>query len=98
MKSRNISSLADCINLLQSRGHYCFDRKQAVQRLSKSQTAFNIALYRLIKKGRVRRIKGDFYIIIPLEYRPLVMRKTLDGIEKNKRWHILVNEVVEADL
>jgi len=33
-----------------------------------------------------------------LEYRPLVMGGTSLVIERNKRWHILVNETVETDL
>ena len=71
MISRKIQFLADYIDLLQSRGHYYFERKQAIKTLAKSQAAFDIALHRLIKMGRVGRIRGEFYIIIPLEYRAI---------------------------
>jgi len=68
MKSEKIQFLTAYIDSLQSHGRYYFEREQAIRVLDKSQAAFDIALHRLIKKGRVGRIRGDFYVIIPLEY------------------------------
>jgi len=70
MKSESIT-LSAYIDLLQSRGCYYFEREQVSQAVDRGETAFELALSRLVKKGRVARVRGDFFIIIPLEYRAI---------------------------
>jgi len=70
MKS-DILNLIDYIEKLQSRGKYTFVFKQAFDRVKKSEAAFNLALHRLVKKGRIKRVRSGFYIIVPLEYQAI---------------------------
>lgn len=70
MKVEN-PNLQAYIENLQSQGRYCFSRKEAVQALKLTEIAFRLAVSRLAKKIKVARIYGDFYIIIPLEYKEI---------------------------
>jgi predicted transcriptional regulator of viral defense system len=70
MKS-DILGLVDYIDNLQSRGRYTFTYKQASEKIKKSQAAFSLALHRLVKKGRIKRIRAGFYIIVPIEYQSI---------------------------
>lgn len=70
MKSE-LDYLSDYIDQLQSKGRYTFSRKQIYRQMEKSEAAFNLALHRLIKKGRIKRLLADFYIIVPLEYQTI---------------------------
>ncbi|HOS05618.1 MAG TPA: type IV toxin-antitoxin system AbiEi family antitoxin [Syntrophorhabdaceae bacterium] len=56
------------VDSLQSKGLYFFTRKEAIDTLSVSEVALKQAATRLIKKNRIVRILGGFYIIVPLEY------------------------------
>lgn len=68
MKVHSEASLSDYLDDLQKRGQYTFSREEVSKMLSLSAVAFHHALNRLLKKGRIRRVRGDFYILIPLEY------------------------------
>ena len=63
------SKLAGWIDTRQGQGLYYFTREEAIQNLQLTNSAFKMAVSRLQKKGRIRRILSGFYIIIPLEYR-----------------------------
>src|SRR3990167_3243379 len=64
-----VNSLGQYIDSLQSRGAYWFLRQDAMRALGLSSDAFKMAAHRLVKKGRLQRIRGDFYALVPLEYR-----------------------------
>lgn len=67
----NPSSLKEYIDFLQSRGNYWLFRRGARKALNLSPDAFKVAAHRLIKKGRLQRVRGEFYIIVPLEYQAI---------------------------
>ncbi len=72
MKSEKRLSLNEYIDLLQSQGHYWFEKDQLISALGhKSTSAINSALQRLRKKNRVKAVRSNFYIILPLEYRAI---------------------------
>jgi len=62
------ANLPKWIDARQTSGLYFFTRKEAIRTLKLSDAAFKMAASRLQKKGRIQRILGGFYIIIPLEY------------------------------
>lgn len=68
---RDFSSLPAYVDNLQTEGQYTFSRKKVIKELALSDNAFKLAANRLVKKGRVRRIRSDFYVIVPLEYREM---------------------------
>jgi predicted transcriptional regulator of viral defense system len=63
------STLQEYLETLQSRGEYWFLRKNIMQILGLGENAFTKAAYRLIKKNKLVRIRGEFYLIVPPEYR-----------------------------
>ena len=65
----NIASLGQHLDSLQSTGLYWFLRRDAMHFLKLSDDAFKMAAHRLMKKGRLQRIRGEFYALVPLEYR-----------------------------
>lgn len=67
MKEESLT-LHQYLDHLQSMGRYSFLRNEAITNLSLSANAFKKAAYRLMQKGKLRRIRGDFYTIVPLEY------------------------------
>lgn len=67
MKSENLT-LGHYTDSLQSEGQYWFLRSKAIEALKLSDTAFKFAANRLMKKGKIKRILADFYVIVPLEY------------------------------
>lgn len=70
MKSDNLD-LIEYIERLQSKGRYTFVLKQAFDKVKKSEAAFKVALHRLVKKGRIKRVRSGFYIIVPIEYQSI---------------------------
>jgi len=67
----NILKLSEYIDNLHQRGWYVFTKKDMAKQLPLSPQALAIALYRQEQKGRIHRVKNDFYVIVPLEYRAL---------------------------
>jgi len=61
--------LASWVDLRQAQGLYFFNRKEAIHALQFSEEAFKKAAARLAYKNRIIRIRSDFFIIVPLEYR-----------------------------
>lgn len=68
MKREN-NDLSSYVESLQMRGQYIFYKSKALETLGFSESAFKFSANRLAKKGMIARTRGDFYIIIPLEYR-----------------------------
>lgn len=68
MKSRSHVQLPQYISQLQGLGQYWFLQSELQKALELSSNAMTKALGRLAKKKRVCRIRGDFYVIVPLEY------------------------------
>lgn len=62
-------TLQNYIDDLQSRGLYWFIKGQVQSVLKLSDNAFKKATHRLALKNKLVRVKGDFYTIIPPEYR-----------------------------
>jgi predicted transcriptional regulator of viral defense system len=64
----HISTLSDYIDSLRRDGQYHLSRRKAIEGLNMSDHAFKSAAYRLGKKGSLKRVRGDFFIIIPPEH------------------------------
>lgn len=62
------ATLQQYLENLQSRGRYTFLRGETIAKLCFTHNAFKKAVYRLIQKGKVNRIRGDFYTIVPPEH------------------------------
>lgn len=56
------------LEYLQSRGKYIFLRSETIAKLNLTNNDFKKAAHRLVQKGKISRIRGDFYTLIPLEY------------------------------
>jgi predicted transcriptional regulator of viral defense system len=67
MKGRK-RRLQDYLLYLQSQGQFSFLREEAMAYLDIEYPAFTQSAHRLIKKGRLNRVKGEFYTIVPPEY------------------------------
>lgn len=65
---KKFGSLSQYIEYLQSQGRYWFLRNDAIDALGITQTAFRFAAYRMIKKGKLNKIRGEFYTLVPAEY------------------------------
>jgi len=62
-------SLSEWIDDLQRSGVYSFTREKAQKELDIQKNSLNIAFTRLHKQGRILRLRNNFYVIVPLEYR-----------------------------
>lgn len=65
---KEIKTLPHYLEHLQAQGQYWFIRENAIKALNISEVAFQQATHRLILKGKVNRVKGSFYTIVPPEY------------------------------
>jgi predicted transcriptional regulator of viral defense system len=63
-----IGSLQAYLDNLQSKGQYWFLRQETMASLKLTKAAFKLAAYRLASKGKISRVRDDFYIIVPPEY------------------------------
>lgn len=61
--------LPNYIDSLQSQGEYWFLGVDVQKELMLSDGAIKAALWRLGKKNKVCRVRGDFYVIVPPEHR-----------------------------
>ena len=68
-------SLAAFVDDLQARGRYTFTRAEAVEPMVITDLAFEAALRRLKKRGRIANPRRGFYVVVPLEYRGNGVRK-----------------------
>jgi predicted transcriptional regulator of viral defense system len=62
------SNLPTWVDSRHAQGLYFFTRDEALKSISFSEDAFKQAAARLARKGRIVRIHGGFFVIIPLEY------------------------------
>lgn len=56
------------VDALQTQGRYTFLRQEVVSGSGLSAEAVKKALQRLVRRGRVLKVKDYFYVIVPLEY------------------------------
>lgn len=67
----NITTLAAYLDHLRMDGQYWLSRKEAIETLNVSDKAFKLAAHRLSVKGSLKRVRGDFFIIVPPEHRAI---------------------------
>jgi predicted transcriptional regulator of viral defense system len=67
MKKGNIA-LSDYLDRLQAQGRCSFLRSEAMSELGMDYMPFHQAAHKLIKKGKLHRVKGEFYVLVPAEY------------------------------
>jgi predicted transcriptional regulator of viral defense system len=71
MVARGITKYTDLpswVDSRQAQGLYFFTREEALKTINFSEDAFKHAAARLVRKGRIVRVHGGFFIIVPLEY------------------------------
>lgn len=61
-------SLKSYIETLHSQGDYWFFKEKTTETLGMTENTFVKASRRLISQGRLAKIYGGFYVIVPLEY------------------------------
>ncbi|HMP75059.1 MAG TPA: type IV toxin-antitoxin system AbiEi family antitoxin [Kiritimatiellia bacterium] len=61
-------SLASWVDAIPSTGRYGFTREEGLGALGMSRGAFNRAAGRLAARKRVARVRGSFYVVVPLEH------------------------------
>ncbi len=66
--SSDENRVSEVLDDLQRRGLYGFERSDLGDTLTKSPAAIERALNRLAAKGRVKRIRRDFHVILPVEF------------------------------
>lgn len=60
--------LSDFIDDLRKKGHYLFEKQEAIRHLHIGEEALKSSLARLSKKGKIGFLKNGLYQIIPAEY------------------------------
>lgn len=63
-----MKSLKEYINALLTNGKYFFSRQDALKELGLTPSQFRFQAYRLSQKKAIRRLWGDFFMIVPAEY------------------------------
>ena len=63
-----ITTLSSYLNHLRMDGRYWLSRREAMTALHISDKAFKLAAHRLSLKGSLKRVRGDFFIIVPPEH------------------------------
>lgn len=61
-------NLEEYLRELQARGRYTFTDSEVENALGKSKDALRMAFKRLVDKGRIVRVHGGFFVIVPPEY------------------------------
>ena len=62
------ADLPSWVDSRQAQGLYFFTREEALEAIAFSEDAFKQAAARLVRKGRIVRVHGGFFVIVPLEY------------------------------
>ena len=62
------ADLSSWVDARQAQGLYFFTREDALKAIAFSEAAFKQAAARLVRKGRIVRVHGGFFVIVPLEY------------------------------
>ena len=60
--------VSEVLDDFQRRGLYGFERSRLEPSLTTSPASIDRALNRLAAKGRVKRIRRDFHVILPVEF------------------------------
>lgn len=60
--------LHDYTNTLLAEGKFFFTKQEAMSLLELNPTQFRFQAYRLLKKKAIKRLRHDFFMIIPAEY------------------------------
>ncbi|MCC2666596.1 MAG: hypothetical protein K0R24_1352 [Gammaproteobacteria bacterium] len=63
------TTLSSYLEQLRMDGRYWLSRKEAMDTLQMSGQAFKLAAHRLSLKGSLKRVRSDFFIIVPPEHR-----------------------------
>lgn len=66
---QNSTSLNKWIDKIQRSGVYTFTREKALNDLKLNEESLKKSLFRLNQQGRILRLRNNFYVIVPLEYR-----------------------------
>ena len=66
-QAKKTRSLEAWIEALPSQGRYSFTRSEAMRDLGLQRKAFNRVSGRLSAANRIARIRGEFYVVVPLE-------------------------------
>lgn len=61
-------TVQEWVDALQASGQYTFLRSEAVQETGGSLGGVKKSLQRLVKRGRIVKVKDYFFVIVPLEY------------------------------
>lgn len=61
--------LIDYIEMREEMGKLWFTKNDALQQLGCTKSALTQSIHHLIKKNRLARIRGDFILIVPLNYK-----------------------------
>lgn len=64
-------TLSTYLDQLRMDGLYWLSRNKAIDLLQMSDKAFKLAAHRLSIKGSLKRVRGDFFIIVPPEHRAI---------------------------
>jgi predicted transcriptional regulator of viral defense system len=62
------ADLPSWVDSRQAQGLYFYTREEALKAIAFSEDAFKQAAARLVRKGRIVRVHGGFFVIVPLEY------------------------------
>ncbi|MEM9103306.1 MAG: type IV toxin-antitoxin system AbiEi family antitoxin [Pseudomonadota bacterium] len=68
---KKIATLSAYLDYLRMDGRYWLSRKEAMATLQISDKAFKLAAHRLSIKCSLKRVRGDFFIIVPPEHRAI---------------------------
>ena len=66
---QNDTTLNQWIDAVQQSGFYTFTREKAKKELGLNDENLKKSLFRLHRQGRILRLRNNFYVIVPLEYR-----------------------------
>ena len=66
-----ITTLSSYLEHLRMDGQYWLSRKEAMAALQISDKAFKLAAHRLSLKNSLKRVRSDFFIIVPPEHRAI---------------------------
>jgi hypothetical protein len=64
-------TLSTYLDQLRTDGRYWLSRKEAIEALQINDKAFKLSAHRLSIKGSLKRVRGDFFIIVPPEHRAI---------------------------
>jgi len=68
-KEKVSGNIREWVERLPSQGRYSFTRSEVVDQLRVNPLTFNRMMLRMAKRNEVARIRGGFYVVVPLEYR-----------------------------